>query len=66
MEYISPKEYRDKRRRKQVCEAVRRYRQRYPEKVKESNRQYYLTHKEQIRRSRRERRKREKEEDDSD
>ena len=59
---LSPSEYKKKRRRQQVNDAVKRHRKKFPDKVKERDRLYYQAHKDARRQKRREKRKKEKEE----
>lgn len=60
---LSPEEYKKQRRRKQVNEAVKRHRKRFPDKVKERDRLYYQAHKNERRSKQKEKEKRDKEEE---
>jgi len=54
------------RRKAQVNQAVKRHRQRYPDKASERDHKYYITHREEINRRRREKRRQSAGKDDDE
>lgn len=66
IECPTPKDYKDERRKAQINNAVKRHRQKHPDRAKERDRQYYESHKDEIRRKRREKRRRDSEKDNDD